>query len=357
MRGRRPAGPGPFVSAAAEPDVVGAARREAKALEGEGRVIEAIDVLTQANRQVRDGWLEERLVKLRHAAFETLDRAQGRASWPPEYDDPFPEAVGHPPEIEVSDLTSETLGGGITNHGCLLVRGLLSPWWIDRMVGDIDRAIDAYDEGTRGAPAADTTPWFVPFVPNEPYSVGAARNWVRQGGGVWTVDSPRALFDLLEAFGEAGVGDAIAGYMGERPALSVKKSTLRRVPVDSGTDWHQDGAFLGEGIRTVNVWVSLSDCGVDAPGLDVVPRRMGLAETGTHGAQFDWSVGPGMVDLVAEGTPVVRPVFEAGDALLFDELFLHRTGVGPGMVRPRYAIESWFFAPSTYPEAQVPIAF
>jgi hypothetical protein len=326
-------------------------------LEAAGRLVEAIDVLTEANRRSPDPRLEERLVKLRHAAFETLDRRPGRESWPPTYPDPFPEAVGRPPEIDVSDLDADTLGGGITNHGCLLVRGLLSDEWTQRLTADIDRAIDAYDQGTSGTPVDETTPWFVPFEPNPPYNVGAARNWVRQGGGVWTVDSPRALFDLLEAFDEAGVGEAITGYLGERPAISVKKSTLRRVPVETGTDWHQDGAFLGEGIRTVNVWVSLSDCGVDAPGLDIVPRRMGLAETGTHGAIFDWSVGPGMVDIVAEGAPVMRPVFAPGDALLFDELFLHRTGVSPGMTKTRYAIESWFFAPSTYPDAQVPLAF
>ncbi|MDZ7732372.1 MAG: hypothetical protein U5R31_04010 [Acidimicrobiia bacterium] len=94
-----------------------------------------------------------------------------------------------------------------------------------------------------------------------------------------------------------------------------------------------------------------------SPGLDLVPQRFPeVLETGTNGAQFDWSVGPGTVERVARH-PVVRPEFRAGDALLFDELFLHRTGVSPGMTRPRYAIESWFFAPSTYPEAQIPILF
>ena len=26
---------------------------------------------------------------------------------------------------------------------------------------------------------------------------------------------------------------------------------------------------------------------------------------------------------------ILRPIFEPGDALLFDELFLHQTGLGP----------------------------
>jgi hypothetical protein len=55
--------------------------------------------------------------------------------------------------------------------------------------------------------------------------------------------------------------------------------------------------------------------------------------------------------------PVLRPAFEPGDALLFDEPFLHRTAVSPGMTRERYAIETWFFAPSVYPGKQIPLVW
>ena len=37
----------------------------------------------------------------------------------------------------------------------------------------------------------------------------------------------------------------LTDYLGERPILSANKCTLRRVPVEANTDWHQDGAFLG----------------------------------------------------------------------------------------------------------------
>ena len=74
----------------------------------------------------------------------------------------------------------------------------------------------------------------------------------------------------------------IAGYLGERPALSVKKWTLRRVPIDTSADWHQDGAFLGSGIRTINMWLSLSQCGADAPGLDIVPSASGPHRRDRH---------------------------------------------------------------------------
>ncbi len=43
--------------------------------------------------------------------------------------------------------------------------------------------------------------------------------------------------------------------------------------------------------------------------------------------------------------------------MLFDELFLHRTALDPAMTRTRHAIESWFFAPSAYPEGHVPLVW
>ena len=55
--------------------------------------------------------------------------------------------------------------------------------------------------------------------------------------------------------------------------------------------------------------------------------------------------------------PVIRPHFAPGDALLFDELFLHRTATDDTMTRERYAIETWFFAPSVYPGDQIPFVW
>jgi hypothetical protein len=58
----------------------------------------------------------------------------------------------------------------------------------------------------------------------------------------------------------------------------------------------------------------------------------------------------------AGDTPIVRPRFEAGDALLFDELCLHQTAAHHGMTKPRLAIESWFFGASAMPSTYTPYA-
>ena len=54
--------------------------------------------------------------------------------------------------------------------------------------------------------------------------------------------------------------------------------------------------------------------------------------------------------------PIIRPIFEPGDALFFDEMFLHQTGSDPSMRKPRYAIENWFFGGSAFPGEYAPIA-
>jgi hypothetical protein len=334
-----------------------AALQEAEGLVEAGRVLDAVRLLTRANRASGDPAIEVRLVELRHRAFTELPDTSPYDTWPRTLPDPFPDTVGAPPEVDLEGLSSDVLGGAIVNHGCLLVRGFLDPDAVGRLIATIDRAFDACDARNDGVPLSETVPWFAPFsAPGHTLTFGE-RWWVRNGEGVWTADSPRALFEVLEEFDRRGLGEILAGYLGEPPALSVKKCTLRRVPVETGTDWHQDGAFLGQGIRTVNVWLALTDCGEDAPGLDLVPKRLPLVETGSEGAQFDWSVGPGVVERVAGPDGVMRPRFGAGDALLFDERFLHRTGVSEGMTRSRYAIESWFFAPSHYPDPQIPLAY
>jgi hypothetical protein len=322
-------------------------------LEAQGRLLETIEFLTTANRADRNAEIETELVQLRHRAFAEMHSSKSREPWPPAADGPFPNTNG-PPELSPRQLDGDAIARGILNHGCLIVRGLFGYRHVQRLLDDIDRAFDAREAAKSGAPVEETRPWFVPFRPG----VGRPdtfdnRNHVR------TVDSPGSLFDLREAFEDVGLGPSIASYMGERPALSVNKCELRRVPPAVGpVDFHQDGAFLGAGIRTVNVWLSLSHCGVEAAGMDIVPRRIKrVLPTGIDGAVMDWTLSPVTVTRELDDPPVVRPVFAPGDVLLFDELMIHRTANEPTMTATRYAAETWFFAPSVYPSHHLPLVF
>jgi hypothetical protein len=218
----------------------------------------------------------------------------------------------------------------------------------DRAAG---RKVANYDDGSS---------WYLPLKVPGNKAWAAGRVWVEAGSGVLTADSPRMLQRLFDLYERVGLRDVVAGYLGERPILSAKKCTLRRVPPDSDSHWHQDGSFLGDGLRVLNIWLSLSHCGRDAPGLDLVPRRLDhVVATGTGDSRFGNMVGDDEIARVSESVGVIRPEFEPGEALLFDELFLHSTAADPSMPNARYAVESWFFAPSAYPDPddQVPLVW
>jgi hypothetical protein len=329
---------------------------DANRLAGDGRGPDALRVLTEANRARRDPVVEERLVMLRHETFASLPR-QPRAALPP--DVVREESAAPLVATDPADLTVDTLRRKIAQHGCVLVRGLIPTERAKALARGIDRALGAFDACEESGSTA-ASPWYVQFAPPSAGQFAwRRRSWVRASGGLWTADSPRMLFELMELVEDTGLGALIEGFLGERPALSANKNTLRRVPTDTNTNWHQDGAFLGRELRSLNLWLALSPCGVDAPGLDIVPQRFDeILPTGTEGALFDWSVSPKVVEEAAGGPgAILSPEFAPGDALLFDHMFVHRTGITPGMTRERWAIESWFFAPSTYPEGQIPLAY
>ena len=71
---------------------------------------------------------------------------------------------------------------------------------------------------------------------------------------------------------------------------------------------------------------------------------------------LSYQVSQSKAEDAAGDTPIIRPIFEPGDALFFDELFLHQTGSDPSMPNPRFAIENWFFGGSAFPGEFAPVA-
>jgi hypothetical protein len=328
------------------------AAETAYALAAGGDLHGAIASAMRALRESPDPALLKALARWRVDCFATMPPAAGPGQWPPALPDPFPGQIGIPC-IDAAGLSAEVIGGAILHHGLLRVNGLLTADHAEQLRLGIETALaarDAYKE----TGDLDNDGWYAPVdVP----MLAFKRDFVEKCGALWTADSPRMLYELIDSYSRIGLIDCIAEFMQEQPALSVRKSTLRRVPITTSTDWHQDGAFLGRKSRAVNVWLALSPCGIDAPGLDVVARRLPyIMQTGSHGSWFDWSVGTGLVDMLAEGgAAVMSPEFAPGDALLFDHMMLHRTGIRPEMKSDRWAIESWFFAPTDYPMDQVPL--
>ena len=348
--------------------------RQAELLEQRGEFRQAIELLSNANRLAREGRYERALVRIR----------RGGCAWLP----PPVAPVGREPvtatapgddvfEVPASDLSVRSLRAGLSQSGCVLVRGLVSADRASHLASGIDTALATYDAAEAGDESVDRS-WYNPFsmpdrvtegvrgaVVTQPGAYQPApmperrrRQFIRDDGGLWTTYSPRMLFELFEVVDDVGIGTLMTEFLGERPLLSANKCTLRRVrPQAACGGWHQDGAFLGDYVGSFNFWLSLSHCGRDAPGLDILPRRIDQVLPSGEGAPFGWSLSDEAVLRAAGGTPIARPEFQPGDALLFDHRLVHRTASTAEMTRERHAIESWFFSPSAYPGGQLPFIY
>jgi hypothetical protein len=334
------------------------------------KLLEEVDALQHANGAGLGPPEARRLLQLRHSAgLRLVEEAE---SEPPGYPTPaFGALPGGPevPEVHAGDVTPELVRAAMLRSGCLLIRGLVESAEATGLVEEVDRAIEARN-AYNGAPQDGG--YYEEFEPVERFAkdlaFGRAVLKSSGGGGLWAADSPLVMSSVLGILERVGFRRLATGYLGERPAISVDKCVLRRVGPDifgeeaegdgpKPSAWHQDGAFMGD-VQALNIWLSLTRSGDVAPGLDLVPRRLdGIVPTGTEGATFDWSVSQKVAEETAGEAGIVRPLFGPGDALLFDELCLHSTAAEPDMPSVRYAVESWFFAPSGFPTQYAPLAF
>jgi hypothetical protein len=178
-------------------------------------------------------------------------------------------------------------------------------------------------------------------------------------GAVLSDENVRALFALISA-GPAGLW--IRDELGNRLACDLDQAWVRRQyapsrypPFHAPHGWHQDGAlgfdYLSHRdgkfppdalLSMVTCWIALGPCGADAPGLELVTRRL---ESLLAPAELTDQC------LRARFRPEEfwRPVLEAGDALLFRGDLLHRTHVTPAMTEDRTSIELRFFPADNIP--------
>ena len=308
--------------------------------------------LVRQNREQCDPERERRILWLRHlAGIEIMRGAEGD----PQFAEPATDAVRDSTVIEVrpEELTPELLRAAILKRGCLLVRGLIDR---DEAIGLAEQIEAAFAARTESGGENTGDGMYEVFHPAPPFEY-ADREWIEMGGGLLAADSPKTMFNTYDALERSGFVDVVHGYLGEPGLLSVEKTTLRKAAPDVAGSWHQDGSFLHD-VRVLNLWLSLSRCGDESPGLDIIPHRLDeILPVGKEaGTIFPILPSEESIERAAGEEGVQRPIFEPGDALLFDELFLHKTGSDPQMPKPRYALESWFFGRSGFSQEYAPIA-
>jgi hypothetical protein len=313
-----------------------------------------IDELSAANRADPDPDRERAILRARHlAGIRLIDEAPAAPRFPDAGGVVVPE--GDPlPEFRREDLTPELLRAAILRDGCILVRELIPRQLALDLADGIDTAYARREANEAGGSPDDA--YYDEFVPHDRFGGPMWRSWIKEGGGLLGADSPTLAFRFMEALRDRGIDRLVSGYLDEPALVSAHKTTMRKAEPSVSGAWHQDGRFMGP-VRALNLWLSLSRCGDEAPGLDIVPIRLeDYVATGTEGAALTWTISEEQAQRAARQSSIVRPIFEPGDALFFDELFLHKTGSDPAMPKPRYAVENWFFGGSAFPAEYAPIA-
>jgi hypothetical protein len=287
-----------------------------------------IATLSEQNRAHADGALEARLVALRRQAGDALRQAAGELQ-APAWPDAFPGCTSLP-EVSGAELDAASLGGALLHHGGLLVRGLYNEGQLQhlRQLAVQQEAADREDHSPLGT-------------------------------------SPHTLFELLEAYRDSGLLAALSGYLDGQPLMFAERAKLRQHRAEThkfaAIPWHQDASFFGRQSWAVNCWAAVTPCGEGNPGLGIIPRRTDRY----HGwdpadgrAPLDYGNAMPDEELVrlCDGHPAVEVVLQPGDALLFDEMTVHRTNSRPWRLEQQIVTISWFFRASGFPDWGTPLA-
>ena len=96
--------------------------QRASELQDKGCWEDAINLLTQRNREKENTEIESRLLKVRHKCFQQKQFDAPSVSWPNPVADVFPAESGIP-EIQASKLTATIIASAIQHHGSLIIRG------------------------------------------------------------------------------------------------------------------------------------------------------------------------------------------------------------------------------------------
>jgi hypothetical protein len=192
-------------------------------------LFEEIDALSHSN-QGGDANVARRILQLRHrAGLELIERPEAeRPKQPEPAFDELPDDSGVP-EVAPSDVTPELLRAAILRSGCLLIRGAIDRAEAVRLTEEIDRSYDARDAHSSGQQWDKA--YYDEFVADSRFDLATERELLGAVGraGLMLADSPQVSFEALDAFERAGLQRLATEFLGERTAISVNKSHLRKV--------------------------------------------------------------------------------------------------------------------------------
>lgn len=258
----------------------------------------------------------------------------------------FVEADGIP-DVPFAEVDAQLVADALAARGALVVRSMLPEEAVQGLGAELEIAEQHRQDVAIGALDKEKSiEAFVAF------------------GGLAV--SPQSLDVMFRWYREVGLARLVADYFREPPVVMSLRTQLLRSEPSPGLNWHQDAAFLG-GISALNAWTALTPAGRDRPGVEFIPHRfdhvVGLSDSGNdfevNTESLHYMRDRGYEPLIEEElrrNPSVEPELNPGDALLFDEMTVHRTGSTQWRAPFREAAITWFFAPSRFPNFGAPYA-
>ncbi len=241
-------------------------------------------------------------------------------------------AGGPLPEVAGGDLDAYVLADGILNHGALVVRKLYSD-------AQVEHLRELAESQVEQAPA-----------PQEGLGCSAG-----------------TCMELLDIYWDSGLLPAVNAYQAGSTLMFSERTKLRRQlrrrDKLSAIPWHQDAAFFGGQRGAVNCWAAITPCGEENPSLSIVPRRfdhlIGWREqSGLAPLDYGRTESREAFDtlLQDEDCQPANCVLQPGDAVLFDEMTVHRTWSRPWRREDQIVSVSWFFPAGAFPDWGTPFA-
>lgn len=157
------------------------------------------------------------------------------------------------------------------------------------------------------------------------------------------------VLDLFSAVMAGPVWRLFRRLFGDEVAFPLRACSIRwhRPPFEkTPVPLHQDVGFIGPQFTVMNCWLTFTDAGEDAAGLEIAPMKLAseLPKLGDprRAANINfWSIE---IDPQAAGDRLpsegrLRPALHPGDAVLFDQFTPHRTWISDRMTKPRISVE------------------
>jgi hypothetical protein len=279
------------------------------------------------------------------------------------------------PEIHASALDSHALNRAITKSGCLIVRDFFNTKEVKDMRAYVDYSASLHNNKDSAINRYLTKPVNLNEVlkntiedirvkqqKNSTYSntaklAGTFAQALGKNYSFFVARTPLLTEKLLHLFTNKKLKKLLSEYFENDPCLSIYKWVIRKSePPKNIIDFHQDGAFMGDDVSSVNCWIPLTNCGkgYSVHGLDVVPVPLKHLFSKGSGV-LDWTIAAHAVTERYGEAAIVTPTFRKGDAFFFDEFLMHRSQYLADSSENRYAIENWFFDSKYFPKNQIPL--